>query len=161
LSLKFGQDITPCHSYKDGRFGKVEGIDNLYFFDMKEFDDELNGETKDKNVFELCRQEFYDGMSFLMDFIRSNPEVKFSLGLQGNNQVGLMKTYLEEPTKIMSSSLQSIARSYRGIGFGEIDWIQSENMRAFKIYNLTRPVGFSPRNEQLFNETWDEFLKGL
>ena len=156
--MKFGQDVTTSHSYKEDRFGRVEGIDNLYFFDMKEFDELLNGETKDKVVFESCRQEFSNGMNFLMDFIRSKPEVQFSLGLQGNNQVGLLKTYLEKPEKITSASLQSIARSHKSIGFGEIESIRSVNLKAFKIYNLTRPVGFSPRNEQLFNETWDEFL---
>lgn len=158
LSLKFGHDVTTSQSYKEDRFGRVEGIDNLYFFDMKEFDELLNGETKDKVVFESCRQEFFNGMNFLMDFIRSKPDVQFSLGLQGNNQVGLLKTYLEEPEKITSASLQSIARSHKSIGFGEIESIRSVNLKAFKIYNLTRPVGFSPRNEQLFNETWDEFL---
>ncbi len=161
---KMGEKFNGSYSHTDcvvskiqGRIaGKIKGVNNFYFYDIKPHDLSLNGKTKDKEVFKLKRNDFKTGLSILFKEITSNPNTEYHIGLQGNNVVGLFLTHLYEPERIDKVLLGSIAKKYATQFFGYIDNEKlPDNVKLFKIYNLTQPK----RNNELFHQTWNEFLE--
>ena len=144
----------------DGTYGNIEGVSNFHFYDLVKYDDTIST-TKDKEVFRDKRNAFIDGLRVLINEIKSNPKQDYRIGLQGNNSVGLFLNFLENPDRLLKVSLSSIAKDYRHKDFGEIQISDPglNNLRVFKIYNLTQPARSAKDLSSIFPSSWNEFLK--
>jgi hypothetical protein len=144
----------------DGTYGNIEGVSNFHFYDLVKFDNTIST-TKDKEVFQHKRNAFIDGIGMLIDDIKKNPSKQYRIGLQGNNSVGLFLSFLENPERLMKVSLGLISKDYRHKQFGEIQITDPNlnNLKVFKIYNLTQPTRSTKDLASIFHESWNEFLE--
>ena len=144
----------------DGTFGNIEGVSNFHFYDLVKFDNTIST-TKDKEVFQHKRNAFIDGIRMLIDDIKKNPSTQYRIGLQGNNSVGLFLNFLEDLDRLNRLSLSTISKDYRHKQFGEIQITDPNlnNLKVYKIYNLTQPTRSIKDLASIFHESWNEFLE--
>jgi hypothetical protein len=157
INSKFNTEYTFKDCNYDGFFGRIGSINNFLFYDIKTFDPSLEGETDDKFVFEVKKDDFKAGLQKLIEEIKSNPKINYRIGLQGNNVTGLFLNYLHDPKRLDKVKLQTLSRDFK-IPFGKITNVSCpNNIQLFKIYNLTqqRKKGDWKVN---FHKTWEEFL---
>ena len=140
--------------------GEIKGLNNFFFYDLKPYDFDQKGETKDSVVYNNSSEDFISGMFKLLEEVKSRPKEFFRFGLQGNNTVGLLLNYLNTPERLKEVKLSSLAKDWKNINFGRIkDIIKCPvNLQMFKIYNLTQPARKKEDLHNLFNKTWDDFL---
>jgi hypothetical protein len=157
INAKFNTEYTFNDCIYDGFFGRIGSIENFAFYDIKTFDATLNGKTDDTFVFEVKKTDFKAGLYKLIEEIKSNPNMTYRIGLQGNNVSGLFLSYLQNPNRLDNVKLQTLAKDFR-IPFGRItNIVCPENVELFKIYNLTQQR--KKENWEVdFHRTWDEFL---
>ncbi|MCH2021956.1 MAG: hypothetical protein MK207_05695 [Saprospiraceae bacterium] len=141
-------------------FGTVNGLNNFFFYDLKTFDYNLKGETKDIKVFKNNREDFIWGIEQLITEVQSRPKEVFRIGLQGNNTVGLFLNYFNRKERLQKVSLVSLAKDWRHLNFGSIKAIKNcpLNLKVYKIYNLTQPARKKEDLNNLFHRTWNDFL---
>ncbi|MBT5758971.1 MAG: hypothetical protein HOI55_04870, partial [Candidatus Marinimicrobia bacterium] len=62
--------------------------------------------------------------------------------------------------RLKEVKLSSLAKDWKNINFGRIKDINKcpVNLQMFKIYNLTQPVRQKEDLNNLFDQTWDDFL---
>jgi hypothetical protein len=144
----------------DGTYGNIEGVSNFHFYDLVKFDNTIST-TKDKEVFQYKRNAFIVGIETLIDDIKKNPSTQYRIGLQGNNSVGLFLNFLEDRDRLNRLSLGTISKDHRHKKFGEIliNDPNLNNLRVFKIYNLTQPTRSTKDLSSIFHESWNEFLE--
>lgn len=137
-------------------FGKIGNIKDFYFYDLKKFDPNLDGETKDKKVYKLRSDDFIHGIEKLIQETKSDQETIYRIGLQGNNLVGLFLNYLKNPERLSKVLLPTIAKDYRNQKYGLIKLYN--NIQLYKIYNITQNRRSQKDLDEVFSTTWDEFL---
>jgi hypothetical protein len=146
----------------DGTYGNIEGVSNFHFYDLVKYDNEILT-TKDKEVFKIPekRMECIERLRTLINIIEENPNQEYRIGLQGNNSVGLFLNFLEDLDRLKSLSLSTISKDHRHKKFGEIliNNPNLQNLKVFKIFNLTQPAPSHKDLASIFHESWNEFLE--
>ena len=146
----------------DRIFGNIEGVNNFHFYDLVKYDNEILT-TKDKEVFKIQekRMECIERLRTLINIIEENPNQEYRIGLQGNNSVGLFLNFLEDRDRLNRLSLSTISKDHRHKKFGEIliNNPNLQNLKVFKIFNLTQPAPSHKDLASIFHESWNEFLE--
>jgi hypothetical protein len=161
LFEKFGDFDRKKISF-DGKFGNIENVKNFHFYDLVKYDSKILT-TKDKEVFKITDKkiECTENLKSLIDDIKSNPNQEYRIGLQGNNSVGIFLNYLNNNERLMKVSISTISKYYKNIEFGEIKINDQnlQNLKVFKIFNLTQPAPSHNDLKTIFHDSWNEFLE--